>query len=148
MLPSTRNNDSYKILKSNSAGVIVLAVLLLATVLIVPQGNLFSGLLVPAANAQQQLPQYDQQSEDRDNQQSEQQDGQTSDRAQAGSAEALTAEIISNATRGVAPATFEFKANVAGGTEPRTFTWNFDDESDGSDDQNVVHTFDEAGKYN
>jgi PKD repeat protein len=145
MLPSTRNNVSYKILKSNSAGVIVLSVLLLATVIVIPQGNLFSGLLVPAANAQQ-LPRYD--SQDGENQQSEQQDGQTSDQARAASTEDLTAEIISNATRGVAPAPFEFKANVAGGTEPYTFTWNFDDDSDESDDQNVVHTFDEAGTYN
>ena len=32
--------------------------------------------------------------------------------------EPLTAEIISNGTQGVAPATFEFQANLTGGTEP------------------------------
>ncbi len=31
---------------------------------------------------------------------------------------------------------------------PYTFTWNFDDGTDESGDQNVVHTFDEAGSYN
>ena len=64
------------------------------------------------------------------------------------SAESLTAEIISNATEGVAPATFEFQANLTGGTEPYTYVWSFGDGSEGSDEQNPVHTFDEAGTYN
>lgn len=61
----------------------------------------------------------------------------------------LTVEIISNDTEGedVAPATFEFDATIAGGTEPYTFSWNFGDDSAGSDEQNVVHTFNEAGTY-
>src|SRR5918998_798905 len=63
------------------------------------------------------------------------------------SVESLTAEIISNATEGVAPATFEFQANLTGGTEPYTYVWSFDG-SEGSDEQNPIHTFDEAGTYN
>jgi PKD repeat protein len=62
--------------------------------------------------------------------------------------EPLTAEIISNGTQGVAPATFEFQANLTGGTEPYTYVWDFDDDSEESDEQNVVHTFEEAGTYN
>ena len=64
------------------------------------------------------------------------------------STELLTAEIISNGTQGVAPATFEFQANLTGGTEPYTISWDFDDDSEESDEQNVVHTFEEAGTYN
>src|ERR671914_79292 len=60
----------------------------------------------------------------------------------------LTAEIISNSTEGVAPATFEFQANLTGGTEPYTYLWSFDDGSEASDEQTVLHTFDEAGTYN
>jgi PKD repeat protein len=61
--------------------------------------------------------------------------------------EPLTAEIISNGTQGVAPTTFEFQANLTGGTEPYTISWDFDDDSEESDEQNVVHTFEEAGTY-
>src|SRR5919106_1442905 len=60
----------------------------------------------------------------------------------------LTAEIISNSTEGVAPATFEFQANITGGTEPYAISWNFDDGSEESDEQTVLHTFEEAGIYN
>src|SRR5215216_4755305 len=62
--------------------------------------------------------------------------------------ELLTAEIISNATEGIAPATFEFQANLTGGTEPYTYLWDFGDGSEGSDEQSVAHTFEEAGIYN
>jgi PKD repeat protein len=141
MLRSTRKKVSSKILKSNSAGVLALWILLLATVIIIPQGSLYSGLLPSAA--------YAQQSEDEEKQQSQEQDGQTSDQARDESTQDLTVEIISpNGTRGVAPATFEFEANVTGGTEPYTLRWDFDDGSRASDKETVEHTFDEAGTYN
>jgi hypothetical protein len=60
----------------------------------------------------------------------------------------LLVQIISNETEGTAPATFEFEANVTGGTEPYTYSWDFGDGTEGSDEQTVVHTFDEAGTYN
>ncbi len=62
----------------------------------------------------------------------------------------LTAEINSNDTEDVdvAPATFSFNATIAGGTEPYTVNWNFGDDSEESDEESVVHTFDEAGTYN
>src|SRR5215216_1147214 len=62
--------------------------------------------------------------------------------------ELLTAEIISNATEGIAPATFEFQSNPTGGTEPYTYLWDFGDGSEGSDEQSVAHTFEEADIYN
>jgi PKD repeat protein len=68
--------------------------------------------------------------------------------AEEESTEFLTVGIISNGTEGVAPATFEFEADITGGTEPYTYLWNFDDDSEGSDEQTVVHTFEEAGTYN
>jgi PKD repeat protein len=61
----------------------------------------------------------------------------------------LTAEINSNDTEGVAPATFEFEADIAGGTEPYTISWDLD--NDGiveSNEETVVATFNEAGTYN
>ena len=62
----------------------------------------------------------------------------------------LTVEITSSDTEGeVAPATFEFDADVTGGTEPYIYSWDFDGEgSDESDEQTVSHTFEEAGTYN
>ena len=58
-------------------------------------------------------------------------------------------DIISNDTEGVAPATFEFEANLTGGTEPFTYSWDFGDgSSEESDDETVEHTFDVAGTYN
>src|SRR5919108_3507490 len=102
MLPSTRREVSSQILGSNSARAMVLCILLLATAIITPQGNLYSGLLPPAA--------YAQQSEDEEKQQSQKQDGQTSDQALDESSQDLTVDIISNGTRGVAPATFKFEA--------------------------------------
>ncbi|MFL6484972.1 MAG: PKD domain-containing protein [Nitrososphaera sp.] len=56
-------------------------------------------------------------------------------------------DIISNATAGIAPATFEFEANVTGGIEPYTYRWNFGDGSAESNTQTVLHTFDQAGRY-
>src|SRR5215212_6898227 len=64
--------------------------------------------------------------------------------------EPLTAEISSNYTatdEHVAPATFSFAANVSGGTGPSTVSWNFGDNSAVSDEESVVHTFNEAGTY-
>jgi PKD repeat protein len=163
MLPSTRNNVSSKILKSNSARVMLLWILLLATAIMIPQGNLFSGALPSAAYAQQ-LPEYGEQSDDEEKQESQQQDGETSqqvpeygqqqdgatsDQAQDESTQDLIVEITSNRTRGVAPATFEFEADVTGGTQPYTYSWDFDDGSEESDEEAPVeHTFDEAGTYN
>jgi PKD repeat protein len=62
----------------------------------------------------------------------------------------LTVDITSSDTEGgeIAPATFEFEADVAGGTEPYTYSWDFDGEGSGeSNEQTVSHTFDEAGSY-
>jgi hypothetical protein len=39
-------------------------------------------------------------------------------------ADILTVEIISNGTEGVVPATFEFEADITGGTEPYTISWD------------------------
>jgi PKD repeat protein len=66
----------------------------------------------------------------------------------------LAVDITSSDTDGeedTAPATFEFEADVSGGTEPYTYRWNFDDDDsseEGSDEQTVSHTFEEAGTYN
>jgi PKD repeat protein len=62
----------------------------------------------------------------------------------------LTVEITSNNTEAIAPATFEFEADITGGIEPYTISWNFDDGSseESDDDVDVVnHTFEEAGSY-
>jgi PKD repeat protein len=67
----------------------------------------------------------------------------------AATTEPLTVEITSSDTEGVAPATFEFEANVTGGMEPYTYSWDFGDGSEESDDDETIdHTFDEAGTYN
>jgi hypothetical protein len=47
--------------------------------------------------------------------------------AEEESTELLTVGIIPNGTEGVAPATFEFEANITGGTQPYTYLWNFGD---------------------
>jgi hypothetical protein len=64
----------------------------------------------------------------------------------------LTVEITSSDTEegeAIAPATFEFEADIAGGIEPYTISWSFDDGgSEESDDDDIAdHTFDEAGSY-
>src|SRR5215204_503401 len=67
----------------------------------------------------------------------------------AAPAEPLTVEITSSDTEGVAPATFDFEANVTGGMEPYTITWDFGDGSvESDDDESIDHTFDVAGTYN
>jgi PKD repeat protein len=63
----------------------------------------------------------------------------------------LTAEITSSDDEEgeVAPATFEFEADVIGGTEPYTISWDLDDDGIGeSNEQTLVVTFEEAGSYN
>jgi PKD repeat protein len=65
--------------------------------------------------------------------------------------EPLVVEITSSDTEGggIAPATFEFEADVTGGTGPYTYRWDFDGEGNGeSNEQTVSHTFEEAGSYN
>ncbi len=64
----------------------------------------------------------------------------------------LTVEITSSDTEegeAIAPATFEFEADTAGGIEPYTISWSFGDGgSEESDDDDIAdHTFDEAGSY-
>jgi PKD repeat protein len=68
--------------------------------------------------------------------------------AEEESTELLTVGIISNGTESVAPATFEFQTNLTGGTGPYTIIWDFGDGSEESDEQTVLHTFEEAGTYN
>jgi PKD repeat protein len=58
----------------------------------------------------------------------------------------LVAEIVSNSTEGIAPATFEFEANITGGTEPYEIAWDFGDEGE-SGEANTIHAFEEAGTY-
>src|SRR5215203_3803400 len=66
----------------------------------------------------------------------------------AAPAEPLTVEITSSDTEGVAPATFDFEANVTGGTVPYTYSWDFGDGSvESDDDETIDHTFDVAGTY-
>lgn len=60
----------------------------------------------------------------------------------------LAVNIVSNGTEGEAPATFEFEANVTGGTEPYSINWDFGDGSEVSNDETAVHTFEEADIYN
>ena len=63
--------------------------------------------------------------------------------------EPLTVETISSGTVGVAPATFEFEAEVTGGMEPYAISWDFGDGSvEVDDDETVEHIFDVAGSYN
>jgi PKD repeat protein len=59
-----------------------------------------------------------------------------------------TVQIVSNDIEGEAPATFEFRAEIAGGTEPHTISWDFGDDSEGSDEEIVEHTYDDPGTYN
>ena len=59
----------------------------------------------------------------------------------------LRVEAIANATQAAAPATIRLDANITGGAPPYSYTWDFGDGSEGSDEQTVEHTFEEAGTY-
>ena len=64
------------------------------------------------------------------------------------SADVLTVEIDSSDTEGVAPATFEFEADISGGTAPYTISWDFDDDGIAeSNEQSFAAVFNEAGTY-
>jgi PKD repeat protein len=83
-----------------------------------------------------------------------------SEQAQEEPTSPLTVEITSADTEeeeeeegggeAIAPATFEFEADIEGGTGPYTYSWDFDDEASSageSNEQTVSHTFEEAGSY-
>ena len=65
--------------------------------------------------------------------------------------EPLTVEISSDDIREVAPATFEFEADITGGIEPHIISWDFDDDGSSGEEESgddvVEHTFEEAGTY-
>jgi PKD repeat protein len=68
----------------------------------------------------------------------------------ATSIEPLAVDINSRSIEGegVAPATFEFEADISGGTAPYTISWDLDDDGIAeSNEQNLEVTFDEAGSY-
>lgn len=67
--------------------------------------------------------------------------------AAATQTEPLTVEIISSDSEDTAPANFEFEAEITGGVEPYTIRWDFGDGSIEENDEEVEHTFDEAGSY-
>jgi hypothetical protein len=68
---------------------------------------------------------------------------------QADMAKPLVAKIISNATKGVAPATIELEANMSGGKEPYSIRWNFgDNDKENNNTRNAIHIFRKAGEYN
>src|SRR5688500_20228569 len=56
-------------------------------------------------------------------------------------------EWISMYIEGVAQSTFEFEEDMTCGLEPYTINWDFGDGNEESDEESVVHTFDEAGTY-
>ncbi len=63
-------------------------------------------------------------------------------------ADILKVEIDSGSTENVAPATFEFEADITGGVEPYTISWDLDDDGIAeSNEQTVAVTFNEAGTY-
>jgi PKD repeat protein len=60
----------------------------------------------------------------------------------------LTVEIDASGTEGAVPATFEFEADIAGGTEPYTIVWDLDDdEIADSNEETVVPTFLQPGTH-
>src|SRR5215216_5472071 len=146
MLRGTRENISFLASISNCAGVMALCFVLLATTVVVSPQTLHSTLLQPAYA--QQVEEEGEEGTTDTGTEEEGEEGTTETGTET--AESLTAEIISNYTAEedhVAPATFSFNATIAGGTEPYTVNWNFGDDSEESDEQSVVHTFNEAGNY-
>ena len=61
--------------------------------------------------------------------------------------EPLTVKIIPNATQGIVPTTFQFDANITGGTEPYSIRWNIGEDRTESNEERILHTFEEAGSY-
>ena len=60
----------------------------------------------------------------------------------------LTVEIDSSGTEGIAPAAFVFEADITGGREPYTISWDLDDDGIAeSNEQTLAVTFNEAGTY-
>src|SRR5215216_3016387 len=167
MLRGTRENISFLASISNCAGVMALCFVLLATTVVVSPQTLHSTLLQPAY-AQQVEEEGEEGTTDTGTEEEREEgttdtgteeegeegttDTGTEEEGEEGTTttESLTAEISSNYTAEedhVAPATFSFNATIAGGTEPYTVNWNFGDDSEESDEQSVVHTFNEAGNY-
>jgi PKD repeat protein len=67
---------------------------------------------------------------------------------EAAASDLLTVEIDSNGTEGTAPAILEFEADITGGTEPYTISWDLNDDGIAeSNEQSLVATFNEAGAY-
>ena len=66
----------------------------------------------------------------------------------AAAVDVLKVEIDSSGTEGIAPATFEFEADITGGTKPYTVGWDLDDDGiTESNEKTLVATFNEAGTY-
>ena len=84
--------------------------------------------------------------EEEEDETDEESEGQEADQGEANGLP--TVEIVSNDIEGEAPTTFELQANITGGTEPYTHSWDFGDGSEGSDEESVVHTYNEPGTYN
>ena len=60
----------------------------------------------------------------------------------------LAVEIDSNSTEGAVPATFEFEADITGGTEPYTIAWDLDDDEIAeSNEETLVPTFIQPGTH-
>jgi PKD repeat protein len=112
---------------------------LFASTVVIPQGNLHS-VLLPSAYAQQEEEEDETGTAEAQVSEEEELEPEPTD---------LTAVISANDTSGDAPLTVDFNATIAGGTEPYTISWDFGDGDviEDSDEQSVVHTFDEAGTY-
>jgi PKD domain len=71
-----------------------------------------------------------------------------SEEEKAAAVDVLKVEIDSSGTEGIAPATFEFEADITGGTKPYTVGWDLDDDGiTESNEKTIVATFNEAGTY-